>query len=125
MAFAILIYKTHTKGKAMTKQDEISILKEAINKLGSDSYCGPWLQDVLEEVKRDMECDFLPAYTIADARKRNEDIIKDATDKAENIIAKAVNEANTIKGTARNYAESVRGRLITEMNKSIQVLNGF
>ena len=44
----------------MSKEEEIKILKDAINKLGKDSYLAPALADFLPWVAREVRCDIIP-----------------------------------------------------------------
>ncbi|CAB4162134.1 hypothetical protein UFOVP783_19 [uncultured Caudovirales phage] len=69
------------KGTTMNKQAELHILDHTIKSLGWDSYLGPWLSSVRDEVERDITSDFLPALTLADA-------IKAGKAKADEVLAK-------------------------------------
>jgi len=51
---------TLDKEFAMSKEEEIKILKDAINKLGKDSYLAPALADFLPWVAREVRCDIIP-----------------------------------------------------------------
>ena len=64
----------------MNKQAELHILDKAITSLGWDSYLGPWLASVRDEVERDITSDFLPSLTLADA-------IKAGQAKADEVLA--------------------------------------
>lgn len=64
----------------MNKQAELTIIDKAIKSLGRDSYLGPWLSSVRDEVERDITSDFLPAITLADA-------VKAGQAKAEQVLA--------------------------------------
>jgi hypothetical protein len=44
----------------MLKAEELGILDRAIAQLGRDSYLGPWLASVRDEVERDIRSDFSP-----------------------------------------------------------------
>lgn len=65
----------------MTKSEEIQILREAIAKLGKDSYCGAWLADQLPSIESALASDYLPdvyAFSIHEARIHVEKVISAA-----------------------------------------------
>lgn len=80
----------------MTKQDELNILKDAIEKLGSDSYCGQWLADNLTYIESCMRSDMVPDITIKQAKIDAQDIINCAELKAGNIVEGAESKAKMI-----------------------------
>jgi DNA-binding protein YbaB len=102
----------HLMEDKMTKEQEIKILKESIEKLGLESYLGPWLESVLIEVERDVRSDIYPSASITETRKGCETLIAEATTeanrivteanrKAENTITQAFNRANGILSSTR------------------------
>lgn len=65
----------------MTKSEEIQVIRDAIAKLGRDSYCGAWLADQLPSIESALASDYLPdvyAFSIHEARIRAEKIISAA-----------------------------------------------
>jgi hypothetical protein len=65
----------------MTKSQEIQIIREAIAKLGVNSYCGPWLADQLPSIESAITSDYPPeayAFSIHEARIHADKIIGDA-----------------------------------------------
>jgi hypothetical protein len=65
----------------MTKSQEIQIIREAIEKLGVHSYCGPWLTDQLPAIESAIASDYPPeayAFSIHEARKQADKIIGEA-----------------------------------------------
>jgi len=95
----------------MCKSQEIETLREVAAKLGPDSYCGPWLSSVADEVKDEIRSDFFPSPSIAatkkecdkmrelaraaatefenTARAKADAIVKEATDRAGRIVDRA------------------------------------
>jgi hypothetical protein len=47
----------------MTKAQELTIIKETIERLGPNSYLGPWLNSMLPSLKFDLRNDFPPGMT--------------------------------------------------------------
>lgn len=98
----------------MTKQAELEILRDAVAKLGPDSYCGPWLASVLQEVERDMRCDILPAATMGDTAKQCAELVKVAEERAAEIVRNAEGRADLIVAAAeakRQGVLSIRDRV--------------
>jgi hypothetical protein len=65
----------------MTKSQEIQIIREAIEKLGVNSYCGPWLTDQLPSIESAITSDYPPeayAFSIHEARIHADKIIGEA-----------------------------------------------
>lgn len=97
---------------SMTKNDELLVLEDAINKLGRDSYLGPWLKEIKAELTRDIENDFFPCITLESsvslANKAAEDIIHSAKIEAGGIVRSARSEADRIKVNAYRVNDSVR-----------------
>jgi hypothetical protein len=54
----------------MTKSQELTILDEAISKLGTDSYLGPWLREVRGEVEGMVKSDHFPDIRISETAKQ-------------------------------------------------------
>jgi hypothetical protein len=44
----------------MTKPEELAVMAEAIQRLGPESYLGPWLAESLPTLRRWIETDFYP-----------------------------------------------------------------
>lgn len=54
----------------MTKSDEIAILRDTVQRLGPNSYCGPWLADQLQQIEADMRSDLSPQPSWRESRQR-------------------------------------------------------
>jgi hypothetical protein len=106
----------------MTKQQEIDILAAAADKLGADSYCGPWLRDQIPAVEQDMRSDFLPTPSWAESRRIHENSIANAKAEAERIIRQAKEEAESIKREAEKMATNTRRRLAIDLRKALEAL---
>ena len=52
----------------MTKNEELSILRDAIARLGPNSYLGPWLEDQLPWIESDMRSDIPPMSSYSQCR---------------------------------------------------------
>lgn len=81
----------------MTKSQEIEILLETAAKLGKNSYCGPWLASVAEEVRSEIRSDFMPSPSITLTIKACERRIANAKAEAEIIINGAYKQSETIR----------------------------
>jgi cell division septum initiation protein DivIVA len=77
----------------MDKQSELTILQQTAEKLGPDSYCGPWLLSILPQIVADMLDGLPPTPTMHASRELSFSILVCARDEAEQIISKAKAEA--------------------------------
>ena len=66
----------------LSKSQEIQILSDAADKLGSGSYCGDWLREQIPFIECDIRSDFHPGIyasaSIREAGKRAEVILSEA-----------------------------------------------
>jgi hypothetical protein len=98
----------------MDKQTEIQILRETIEKLGPDSYCGPWLAEQLDGIERDLRSDVYPTATIARSKDEAESIIACARKRADEIMEGVLSRSRK--------AEQVRDGIIVEMRACLRSL---
>jgi hypothetical protein len=73
----------------MTKDQEIKRLKEIAFEFGKDSYCGPWLDSVIEEVESDIKNDFPPSPSFSESRRQVAIMLHEAIEEAKKIIEEA------------------------------------
>ena len=92
----------------MTKDAELAVLKDAIKKLGQDSYCGPWLQSVLGEVECDMRNDLPVSPTLNETQLKCKLAVEEATAQALRMRTEAERDAANITNAARDNARSFR-----------------
>lgn len=98
----------------MNKSQEIQIIRETIEKLGVNSYCGPWLADQLPSIESAITSDYPPevyAFSLREAHIHCEKLINMAKDKAATIEKLAKAEADRVREAACKFSESVRGEL--------------
>lgn len=95
----------------MTKKFEIEILLDALKELGQDSYCGPWLEQQIPFIERDMRSDMFPSASWVHARNEAIQIRTNAVFEAESIVEharqKAQAEAERIVKDARVQAAQI------------------
>jgi hypothetical protein len=106
----------------MKKSQELEILRECAEKLGADSYCGPWLLDQLPFIENDMRSDFLPQTSWTQTRKLEQNTLALAREQAGRIIKDAEEQATRIKIDARKNADLIRDVLKMELQKAIDAL---
>jgi hypothetical protein len=112
----------------MTKSEEIQIIREAIEKLGVNSYCGPWLIDQLPLIESAITSDYPPeayAFSIREASTHSEKIIKLATDEAAAIEKRAKSEAEKIRDAACKFSESIRSGLKRDIESALYKIEKF
>jgi hypothetical protein len=107
----------------MTKSTELEILRDAVAKLGPDSYCGPWLQSVLLEVEHDLRCDIIPTVTLAGTILEAAETLVQAKERAEETIRNAETRANRIAGEAQIEADRVRENALAVRKRITGILH--
>jgi cell division septum initiation protein DivIVA len=114
----------------MTKSDEITILREAAEKLGSASYCGPWLRGILPGIERDIASDNPPgvqtpaeyaASVIAEAKREADEMLRKAKLEADRMLRDAGNQLAAAKASrdAANRALVAAHRTIGDLIRAI------
>ena len=112
----------------MTKSEETQIIREAIAKLGQNSYCGPWLADQLPAIESAIASDYPPeayAFSIREARIHCEKLIKAANEESAAIEKRAKSEAEKIRDAACKFSESIRSGLKRELEAALHQIEKF
>lgn len=107
----------------MNKSDEIQILTDCADKLGSDSYCGQWLRDQIPFIESDLRSDIEPGIlasaSIQDSMRRCAEMRAEAIRDRDKIILDARNEAERIVNESVKVAESIRSRLRRDIESAL------
>lgn len=103
----------------MTKNQEIEILLQASAKLGDDSYCGPWLAGVAEEVRSEIRSDFMPSPSLWATEARCKDLLAVAKLEADKLVQDAIKTADNIRATARKDMDGAIARAIDALNMTL------
>lgn len=103
----------------MTKNDEIQLLLEVAHKLGSNSYCGPWLNDQIPFVENDMKCDIMPNPSWVETRKLHDGMLNTAKQQCEYLLKAATEKADKIMRDAEKQAENTRKALARDIQKAL------
>lgn len=106
----------------MNKAQEIEILTEAANKLGPNSYLGPWLLEIKPELESILRSDFLPQLSLREAEATASRIVEEAKNKANGIEMQARKEAFAIVDKANKEATDIRHRLLSELKRAETIL---
>jgi len=106
----------------MTKANELAILTDAVQKLGSDSYCGEWLKSVLPEVEWLMTCDMIPTITISETRSQCDAMRKEAAEHSAKLIAQAELNAAKIISESERKATMIRETLRRDIQKALDIV---
>ena len=77
----------------MNKAQELAVITAAAAELGEDSYLGPWLVQIADELERDLRSDILPTISLKDAERQAAGIVAAAKQQAAATIADAQKEA--------------------------------
>jgi hypothetical protein len=106
----------------MNKQDEIETLRKTAEKLGENSYCGPWLLDQLPQIEQDIRSDFFPQITWAESRRIQDQHLANAKTQAEFMLKQAKEKAERMVQDAEKHSAQIRASLIRDMEKAISNL---
>lgn len=105
-----------------TKAQEIEILQRTIAALGPDTYLGPWLDSIIEELRADLRNDFYPVKTLRDHQLQCQQLKTGAEDFCRQQKDRARIEAQRILETAQTSAAAIRARLTVQLRSSLQQL---
>lgn len=106
----------------MTKDQELSILRKAIQDLRIDSYLGAWLNSITDELERDLRSDFIPVITLSEARRRAENITEAARIEAQAHYKKVALEADEVLRTALREAEAVKSNARRALQNALKLI---
>ena len=99
----------------MTKNQELQLIRDAIQRLGPGSYLGPWLADQLPSIEGALASDHPPeayACSIREARIHCEKLITQAREEADKLLARAKADAETERQKACRFNDSIRADLL-------------
>ena len=106
----------------MNKQDEIETLRKTAEKLGSNSYCGPWLLDQIPQIEQDIRSDYFPQITWAESRRIQDQHLANAKTQAEFLLKQAKEKAERMIQDAEKHSAQIRASLIRDLEKAISNL---
>jgi hypothetical protein len=98
----------------MTKKQEIEAIKLFAERLGPNSYCGPWLKDQLIAIEQAIKDDFEPtcyAMTFVEARKEQAKIISDGKDIIAGLLVDARDKADKLIADAQRKVVKIEDRI--------------
>lgn len=92
----------------MTKQEEIDEIRAFVQRLGEDSYCGPWLYSQLPFIESAIRSDVNPgmaAMSLQEFREARDAVMEKAKMDAVAVVEKATEGAKAIIATADRYRD--------------------
>lgn len=107
----------------MTKAKELEILDQTIEKLGEDSYLGPWLKQVRFEVEQMVRSDYFPTLNLTEAAKQAADMKQEADALAGNIIQQATDRAIEMDKKVEKYHSDYLSNAYSALLKAQRALN--
>jgi hypothetical protein len=106
---------------SLTKAQEMEILTAAAKKLGTDSYAGPWLANLLPFIESDLRSDLCPEYDLRKTQAEVKKMLAEAKIAAEQHLktasATAMRQASEIVTNAHEKA----GRIQMDLARAIRV----
>ena len=112
-------FSKHNTTQHMTKHDEIQALMELAHKLGSNSYCGPWLNNEIPFIEHDIRSDIMPNSSWVETRKLHDGMLNTAKQQAEYLLKAANEKADKIVRDAEKQAENTRKALARDIQKAL------
>lgn len=106
----------------MNKQDELETLRKTAEKLGANSYCGPWLLDQIPQIEQDIRSDFFPQITWAESRRIQDQHLANAKTQAEFLLKQAKEKAERMVQDAEKHSMQIRALLRRDIEKVIASL---
>jgi F0F1-type ATP synthase membrane subunit b/b' len=109
-----------------TKTDELAAMRELADRLGPDSYLGPWLLDAIDYLAADIRADIIPTSARAhwqaatDWRIETEAACRAMRDEARTALDKAHATADRLVAEARAKAEEQADRARERMAAAIR-----
>lgn len=104
----------------MTKQNEIDLIKDLASKLDHNTYCGPWLREMIPFIESDMRSDY--PIDIPNLRK-----LRDETIFLQRELEKNRNEANEkiqkMYVDAKKQVKDYKNALRENLERSLQKLS--
>ncbi len=112
-----------------SKSEEIQILTECADRLGSESYCGAWLREQIpfieSDIRSDIEPGILSSASIQDCARRCAEMRADAMRERDKIILDARDEAERIMDAALKLADSIRSGLRRDIESALHQITKF
>jgi chorismate mutase len=107
----------------MTKQEELNTLRATAHTLGADSYLGPWLDSVADELEALILADLQPRLTLADAIAKAREVTDEAEREAATRIETATRHAALLEAKAEKRWEKISTVLYDAARLAIRELN--
>jgi hypothetical protein len=107
----------------MTKQEELNTLRATAHTLGADSYLGPWLDSVADELEALILADLQPRLTLADAMADAREVTDRADREATETIQAAQREAARIEERATQQWEKMSNALYDAARGTLRMLS--
>lgn len=104
----------------MTKQAELDILRDAISRLGPNSYLGPWLEDQLPWIESDMRSDIPPMSSYSQSRAARAEELEDNRRRISEMESQAqlrIREHEERLSRTFNSASSYLHRIAAELSR--------
>lgn len=112
-----------SKSNPMSKSEEIQILTECADSLGSDSYCGAWLREQIpfieSDIRSDIEPGILASASIQDCTRKCFEMRGESMRERTKIIQDARNESERIMDAALKLADSIRSGLRRDIESAL------
>jgi len=111
-----------------TKTEELEGLRALIDRLGPDSYLGPWLLDAFDHLEANIRADIPPLnamdqYRIATKQRLDtEASCQQMRAQARHTLDQAQATAGAITGQAQAEADNIRGRAWSALNQCLKQL---
>lgn len=109
----------------MTKSQEIEALRELANRLGSNSYVGPWILQEIPSIEADIRADYPPQITWRQARENADSVVNEAKAQAAEILETAQKRADRLSDDSKKFRASIISHAHAELNRCLKALENY
>ena len=106
-----------------TKAQEMAILQRTIIELGPDTYLGPWLKSLLDELERDLRCDLFPLQTLAQAKAESHALLEQTRTVCAELKTATAQECDALRTKTAAHCHRLQERCASELYSAIRALN--
>ena len=101
----------------------MAILQRTITELGPDTYLGPWLKSLLDELERDLRCDLFPLQTLAQAKAESHALLEQARATCTELKTATAQECESLRTKTAAHCTRLQDRCTSELYAAIRTLN--
>ena len=107
----------------MTKAKELEVLDQTIEKLGEDSYLGPWLKQVKFEVEQMVRSDIFPTVNLTESARQAQEIKDEALAMSVKMVQQAADRVIESDKKIEKYRNDYLNSAYDALNRAQRALS--